>query len=60
MLLEYNACFEVNWTMIVCYNLNYDSALEYNLNVFGLFVINDSEKEHKIVCYSVAIDFLID
>ena len=60
MLLEYNACFEAIWTMIVCYNLNYDCALEYNLDAFGLFVINDSEKEHEIVCYSAAIDFLID
>ena len=46
--------------MIVCYNLNYDCALEYNLDFFGLFIINDSEKEHEIVCYSAAIDFLID
>ena len=46
--------------MVVCYNLNYECALEYNLDVFGLFVINDSEKEHEIVCYSATVDFLID
>ena len=46
--------------MIVCYNLNNDCALEYNLDAFGLFVINDSEKKHGIVCYSATIDFLID
>ena len=35
-------------------------SLEYNLNAFELFVINDNEKEHGIVCYSASIDFLID